>query len=130
MKNKEKEFEGKFKDYFCQKTMICKKCGHNKLSHYWNGGGDSRTAGWDRCREANCKCIEYDEKNPNDWVEKIVSVDETYDDIKNFIFDIIEETRICINAEIDCIQCGDKLSPVEQQIALTVCEKIKQRMNL
>lgn len=47
--------------------------------------------------------------------------------ITDAVWEILEEVRININCEIDCIQSGNALSPTDQQIALTVCENIKKR---
>lgn len=67
------------------------------------------------------KMAEANEKTPEDILFKI---------IKDAEFDVLEKVRTNINCEVDCIQSGNQLAPIEQQIALTVCENIKKRCEL
>ena len=55
----EKQFDEKFG---FEEIQVCKKCGHNKESHYWNGGGIIEYSGYDACRVngCNCKCLSED----------------------------------------------------------------------
>jgi len=43
----EKEFDEKLGGYFAIANLRCKKCGHLKGSHYWNGGGRWEYKGYD-----------------------------------------------------------------------------------
>jgi len=50
-----------FRKEFCTEEVLMCECGHSEESHYWNGGGDERYNGYDKCRADGCKCI-HDEK--------------------------------------------------------------------
>ena len=77
------EFEKDHKGYFAIESFDCKKCGHTKESHWWNGGGDNACSGYDRCRVSECECIDYDEKE--DFEVVINGYEEKYGYIKSFL---------------------------------------------
>lgn len=78
-----KQFEELHKQYFAILSIDCKKCGHNKNSHYWNGGGNQAQAGYDRCRVENCKCIDYDEDSG--FGEVVKGYDTEYEKLLSFL---------------------------------------------
>ena len=56
MKELQKAIEETLKPIFSYEIDICKKCGHNKESHYWNGGGFVGASGYDSCLVEGCGC--------------------------------------------------------------------------
>ena len=87
----EEDFDGKFKHYFAEESLRCKKCGHTKENHYWNGGGNQENSGYDRCKNGDCKCIDYDEVN--DFEVKIDKYNDEYFKLKSFISSQISEAE-------------------------------------
>ena len=94
----EAEFERLHRQYFAILSLDCKRCGHNKDNHYWNGGGDSRNAGYDRCKAEDCKCIDYDEHA--DFVEVSKGYDTKYEDLKSFISSLLSAHSTQVKEEV------------------------------
>jgi hypothetical protein len=79
----EKEFDEKFSRYFAVSYLTCKKCGHIKESHCWDGSGRWEYSGYDKCREEGCDCTDYD--IIADFEEKIYDYNDGYEEVKSFI---------------------------------------------
>ena len=72
MKDLQEAIEETLKPIFSYEIDICKKCGHNKESHYWNGGGFVEASGYDSCLVEGCGCTCLSEET-----ETEVSVEQT-----------------------------------------------------
>ena len=91
------EFEKDHKGYFAIESFDCKKCGHNKGSHYWNGGGNQDCSGYDTCHI--CGCIDYDEKEGFEVVVR--GYDNRYKTILSFLSHALDTVAEKTAEEID-----------------------------